>query len=845
VEWATITTFRIEVETPQRIKKSTQFFESSEPMLVSTKMKCKLSGPIGLATLVMVFALASSAEAQRSVSTITMESGLQYEGDVYGAEVIASGKSVFKDYGLTAIVRIFDGLREVYVTKRRVAQSAISDRNELEIPIFQRSYRGQELTSSLVYVGPFNDKGHREFVAAGPSGPIVFTQAITKLNPRYCELEMLPSPLGAVKSYQWSQRIATSTVPTEVLRNLLRREITDKSNSTDYIRVADFLIQTNRYNAAQEEIQFIKSEFPGLDERLKEDLEAIRQAQARQVLREVRLRTDAGQLNTAMALARAVNKDDLALTILAEFAELEEKYEASAKRIVDAREKVNACLSSVAELDASQTEAVKQLKTELETELNQTNVLRLDAFLRLADDPTLPAQQKLALILSGWLMGSSNATENLAIAQELFRVRDLIRKYLMSAVSFERDEIVEELKKFETGKPQQITALIQQMKPVDAPDLSRYNGEKPIEFTVQVPRPAIESEEPPHSFRCLVHLPTEYDPYRNYPLLITLPTSTQSVDQNLEMWCGIFSPALNQRVSHPERNGYIVMAVDWRLTGQSSYRYSAIEHSVILKALRQALRKFSVDSDRVFLAGHADGGDAAYDIGLSHPEHWAGIVAVSAGIKKYAKKYHANEHWSLPVYSVCGGRDNATIATNQDIWSKWVGSSRYVDATVVWYHGRGAEMFEREELPETFKWMNAQRRRWPDRSSFSINCTILRPWDNYFWFIELDPRGLPQDKLIWPEAWTNKNSVTMSAEAGYKVVNRIRINRATKPLTVWLSSDFIDFSQRLTISGQVADFKGTVEPSTRVLLEDVRQRGDRLHPYSAKLKLVGLDWTVN
>jgi predicted esterase len=339
-------------------------------------------------------------------------------------------------------------------------------------------------------------------------------------------------------------------------------------------------------------------------------------------------------------------------------------------------------------------------------------------------------------------------------------------------------------------------------------------------------------------------LPTEYDPYRKYPLLISLPPVTQTLENNLNMWCGIYAPALKQRVGHAERNGYIAMSVDWRLPGQATYQYSALEHKTVLKALRQALRMFSVDSDRVFLAGHADGGDAVLDIGQAHPEHWAGLVGISAGIRKYAKKYSQNEHWNMPVYLVAGKRDNASMVMNQDVWTEWVANRRYLDATVVWYHGRGAEMFDKEEMPETFKWMNGQRRKWPDRSEFSINCTILRPWDNYFWFIEIDQSSIPSDKMVWPESWTEKGG-GIGVETFYKNLNQFRVNRSTKALNFWLGPDFVDFGQNISISGQVKEFKGRVTPSVKILLEDVRQRADREHPYWAKLNLSNLQWTVN
>jgi predicted esterase len=776
--------------------------------------------------------------AQRRVSTVTMKTGVRYEGDVYQATSV----STLKEFDKVNIVRIDDGLREIFVGLRRVGTSGESDRNELEVPIFQRDHKGQELASDIVYVGPFNEKGHREFVVAGVGAPWAYTQAITKLNPRYCEVKLL-AVSDNPKTIQWTMRIGTDTVPTSVLRSLLRREISDPKNPTEYIRVADFFIQANRLDAAQEEIKFIKSKFPDLEERMNDALKEIRQAYARVLLREINLRFDSGQPVTAMSLARAVDKADLAVTVLAEFADIEEKFETQLKKLDTTREKINQCINQVAELDAHQTEAVRRLKAELETELNIQNVPRLDAFLRLADDPTTPAQQKLALIISGWLLGSNQAIENLAVAQELFSVRDLVRNYLQTRQPAERDQVIEQLKKFESGNPQQLTAMIQQMKPALAPDLSQYNGSEPMEFEVEIPRPAVAQDLPPLKFRCLVHLPTEYDPYRKYPLLVSLPPIPQTVEQNLNMWCGIFSPSLNQRVGHAERNGYIVMSVDWRLPGQMAYQYSAMEHKTVLGALRQALRMFSVDSDRVFLAGHADGGDAALDIGLSHPEHWAGIVGISAGIKKYARQYAQNEHWGLPVYCVAGKRDNASMETNHDLWTEWVANVRYVDATVVWYHGRGAEMFDREEMPETFKWMNAQRRKWPDRSEFSIKCKILRPWDNYFWFIELDKASFPTDKMVFPEAWPEKiGAMGSGVEAFYKTVNRFRVNRSTKALNFWLGPDFADFSQEISISGQIREFKGKVEPSVRTLLEDIRLRADREHPYWAKLELSNQQW---
>ncbi len=790
--------------------------------------------------------LSVEAVAQDTIATVTMNTGLQYEGRMFGTESIATGKTAYEAHGTRNIVMIADGLRQIFVGRRRVFNHSASNQMSLEIPIFQRSYQGQELAPSVIRIGPFNENGHREFIVQGSDGPLIFTQGISNLTPTYCEIKTLVDP-DPKKQFQSTMRIGTETVPTPVLQSLLRKEIRNPENPSEFLRVADFLIQAKRFDAAQEELWFIQSKFPQLDERLERAFDDIRQNYARQVLREIRMRLDAGQFNSAMGLARVFEKDNLAATILAEFAELEEKAEETTKELESVKEKVNQCIRQAQNLNAEQTEAVRRLKNELETELNDVNMPRLDSFLRLANDETIPAQQKLALIISGWVLGSNHAFENLAIAQELFEVRDLVRKYLTTDQAASRDPILEQLRKFESGTPQRVAAMAQQMGPVDPHDLTDYNGSKPIEWTVRANRPAVERDQPPYEFRCLVHLPTEYDPYRRYPLLISLPPMVHTAEQNLEMWCGTFSPRLNQRIGHAERNGYITMVVDWRRPHQRSYGCSSIEHQTVLKALRQAMRKFSVDSDRVYLAGQGEGGEAAYDIGLAHPEHWAGIIGVSAKIEKYANKYRGNEHWPLPVYSVAGSNDVLTNRANQDTWSEWVANVRYVDATVVWYVGRPAEFFDHEEIPETFKWMNAQRRRWPDRAGFELKCRMLRPWDNYFWFLEVDPTPIPFDRFVWPEAWTETvpKSGVLTVEATLKEGNLFRVGRATKPFTLWLSPDFVDFSQDVSVSGQSANFKRKVEPSLSVLLEDIRKRADRDHPYWAKLSLTLNEWTVN
>ena len=65
------------------------------------------------------------------------------------------------------------------------------------------------------------------------------------------------------------------------------------------------------------------------------------------------------------------------------------------------------------------------------------------------------------------------------------------------------------------------------------------------------------------------------------------------------------------RSGQAARRGYIVIAPHWSRKNQSDYEYSFRSHAAVLYSLRDAMRRTSIDSDRVFLTGHSLGGALA------------------------------------------------------------------------------------------------------------------------------------------------------------------------------------------------------------------------------------------
>ncbi|MFK7768130.1 MAG: hypothetical protein AB8B55_12980 [Mariniblastus sp.] len=815
-----------------------------------------------------IFSPMNDAWGQRDPQVVTMNNGLRYEGDqFYIPEITPATYALGGPLTAASIIGVNDGLKFTLLNQSKIinAKGNSTMANEIVFDIYQRKNSGSVGNGSFVFAGQFDEFGHREFRIAvnTPAGVVQrsFTQGITKITPRYCELKVLPK--GPI-SMSWESKIGTGTVPKDVIYNLLIKQIKDRKNVNEYFDIVSFYQQNGDFTRAKEELQRLEQDFPDQKDRIRDARSDNRQYRARQILKEIEIRIAAGQNDLALDLAQATNKDGLAGQIVAQFQDIEEQLLKRPQTLQDARAKVTELIARLKKLSDDQVAAIRQFATELETELNDVTVLRLTAFSRLADDDELNDEAKISLAISGWVLGSNFAIENLAITQSMFQARALVREYLTLTTSKERRrQIITELEGLESGTPRYVDAMLKQMKPIAGKeDVENYSGEKPIEFFIEIP--GTKADPTPKKFRCLAHLPgrgtpikglaegeiapPQYNPFRKYPLLITLPGGGQSLEANLDTWCGNYSYRLQNRMGQAMRNGYIVLAVDWRSQGQSSWNYSGLEHKVVLDALYEALTRFSIDSDRVFLSGHGRGADGAYDIGISHPEHWAGVLGYSGKFGKYIDKYLANTHVNLPMYCVNGQKDSTAISTMMTALNKWMRSKKYNDVTAVQYQGRANEFFI-EDIPEAFKWMRPHRRKRPDKTGFEFECATFRPWDTYFWFFEL--RGIPESNVVRPALFdgVKKFPSKIRISGSYKEnsnlfrlgpPNNIKLNDAT----LWLSPEYANLNETVEIAGR-GKYKGPVVASVKVLLDDVRQRGEREHPYWARIDCINGTWTPN
>ena len=287
------------------------------------------------------------------------------------------------------------------------------------------------------------------------------------------------------------------------------------------------------------------------------------------------------------------------------------------------------------------------------------------------------------------------------------------------------------------------------------------------------------------------------------------------------------------RGGHATRHGYIVIAPAWTRPGQGKYEYTAREHQRVLVSLRHAMRRASIDSDRIFIVGHGAGATAAWDIAVSHPDLWAGAIPISPDPDKTITHYFPNAQ-HVPLYVVLGYLDKVRSKNNHafgSILDDYLNVR--ADAMVVMYRGWGYAFFF-DEIHHLFDWMNTASHRRKDIPR-ELKQVTMRQGDDFFWWLEMD--GLKDTVTIDPILWDQAKRIRgTKVEADVNAENTIRIGQApAERFIVWMRPDMgLDLNQRVTIRYKTRRIDHDFDRSLSTMLEDVRQRADRKRPFWTK-----------
>jgi len=708
------------------------------------------------------------------------------------------------------IVMIDSGLTRYFVPRLQVAEVGKDELGEAakSFPLQQR-HTSQSVPiqkiARLVEVQPFDEWGRRQLTlieAGGRERKVI--QGVIKLTPHYLKLDGL--------NFEWESGIATTSVPPDTLDAILRKTI--KADNPDHrLAVARFYLQAKMYRQAQQELTAIRETFPEMAENVEKSSLQLTQLRAAQLLNELKLRQAAGQHQLAYETALKFPAEGVSAAIRRDVRELTEEYVRSREQ----RELTVTLLDKLQnEIDETdKAAAVKSMVGRITQELNDSSQERLGAFLQFAEGEGLPGQEKLALALSGWVIGSPNAVTDLSEAIELFKSRELVMEYLNPETNGnQRSEILELLGSAEGIDAERIAQLLPLLpSAVETPDVKPGHSIK-----VQV---SPEGEEPVIAYTVL--LPPEYHFGRDYPMIVSLRDAGRDTEREIQWWGG--SP---EKPGQAQRHGYIVIAPEYADSDRFIYDYSATAHHIVLESMRDACRRFQVDSDHIFLSGHGMGGDAAFDIGMSHPDLFAGVIPISGVVARYCNFYWSNAK-HLPFYVVGGQYDRDAPEQNNNVLMRMM---KYgYDLIYAEFKGRGRESYY-EEIHHLFDWMSRHRRT---QMVEDVEALTLRDGDGRFYWFEA--AGFP--KTVTTVDWTTRRGRRirpMTLAAHISQGNTLTVTCNPDHFTLWLSPKTIDFKSRLSVRhNRRPKWNDFVEPSIKTILEDFRTRGDRQLIYWARL----------
>jgi predicted esterase len=650
---------------------------------------------------------------------------------------------------------------------------------------------------------PFDEYGRRMIVLNSPNGTLDVIQGITVITPEYMKIMAL--------NFTWETAIATSSVPHEQIDRMLRK-VTKPNSPEDRLKIARFYIQAALYAQAERELAGIAKDFPELVSRVAETQVLLAIAKAHELLSELKLRYAAGQHQFVYEWSKKFPSENVDAPTLREVREITARYEAALARSELAKSRMGE-LQAQLKNDAHIKE-VAPLRAELSEKLNYSNLERLDAFLKLADDPLLKPEEKLALAFSGWVVGSPNAVTDFDQALKFCQARYLVLDYLRTApdADAERKAIFAKIEALEGVGPERIAQMLPLLPP-PRESVAAAPG-KPVRIEV-----AAGKNGPAMAY--WLSLPYEYHPAHAYPLIVALHGERGTPQQELQGFWG----GTAERGGQSQRHGYIVIAPEYvsETSKNKHYDFSPDAHQIVLDSLRDALLRYSIDANRVFLTGHDMGADAAWDMGLSHPSLFAGIVPINGKIDHYAPSYLENGK-QLPIFTIAGELDNDLMNSNVGSLMKMMQNN--FDLIYAEYNGAGPESFY-SEIHALFDWMSRLRRPAPPKE---IKARALRESDTSFWWFQFS--GIPENMkgINWANA---KQQALHPLIVEAKITtpgNTIRIHSQAASHTIWLArgDGLVDFDKRLRveINGKQR-WNNFVKPDVAAMLDHVRLHGDR------------------
>jgi hypothetical protein len=342
------------------------------------------------------------------------------------------------------LVYMWDGLRKLVVRDSKIEKIVgdnsyrTGERFQLVQPlVVHAGVMPKEVIS--VQAGPWNERGRRAFwyVGSKSNKPISMEQAIIEIGPHLVKFR-------GVDGF-WQGALATSQIPRPVMISLLAR--VEQQNQAERERVVRFLMDAGWYAEAKKELERVIHDFPNTDlsERARGARAFLVQAEATGRRSEIEVRKNAHQFHHVDALLKSFTESEIGTELVVEVRELsrrlDDQHAADLGLAADLR-KLEGKLPAAAR--AAWKKRVAEAMKAIEEAPDAVRD-RFAAWRKAAYSPGSSDESKFALAMSGFAVGNESAIADLTVADLLWQARDLVREYLLSAGTGDREALVAKL----------------------------------------------------------------------------------------------------------------------------------------------------------------------------------------------------------------------------------------------------------------------------------------------------------------------------------------------------------------------------------------------------------------
>jgi hypothetical protein len=827
--------------------------------------------------------------AAQSAEVVVLKDGFMIQGNVRKEteslrDPFAKGVMVLKADGFDYVD---DGPRMTIFSSHYKQLGEVSkdirlrpDYRAFSNPITYRKNNQLPFMTGIREMPEFNEKWRRTLKVNLPGNDWdKIDQQITYLDPYCCYI--------VSSSHVWTQSFRTVELGPKTVRKLLSMhpELAEKDGKVDPARriaIARFLKDAGWLYESKTELENLKKLAAGPYDKDPQDqyeklLKEIDTSAAELVVNEAEFAVNAGRYQHAsemLALFPEKSADakvvDRATKLMAQVKTAREQYETGRKHL---RILIDDALGSgavrpfiaagggpvVAVLPVKaanpQLVALATAAEEVYSELHPDTVGRIEFFVNLAaqverekgmgQPPTKKPEELLATAISGWAKGKNGATPNYDLALRLWAARQMILDYQRGGSLNERNNVLNAYKKLPNPIGlDELTQVISLVPPAEPENLDDRTGTlvkgSGLPDGIYRRRSAPFGSHPA-GLDYFVKLPPEYQHGRAYPVIVACTQPSLPAEH--------FIASI---AAEADRHGYIVIAPDWAPTFSgkaSTWSWDGADHDYVTGALRDTIRHFTVDTDRVFLLGGGPGADMAMDVGISHPDLFAGVVAVGPNPKwgSFFMHYWRNGQ-KLPFYVVSGEMAGEANAALRQIYAPWVRHG--FPSLQVLYRGRAFEWYP-AEVPVIFDWLGRKKRITTTASmrlggtGEPIRWQIMRETDNHFYWLGAE-RVHPGN--LSPDNKPNPNLTKVADLTGDIQGDLIAIkSQGVRQISIYLGRDMINWSRpvRVSINRNLAPGWKTggkmIEQDINVLMEDYYQRGDRRMLFLARLEFTNPD----